>query len=1252
MGGENMKKIKRAVSVFLCVVMMLGILPFRAGAAGGLNNFSVRRSFSEETFTDVESRDWFYDNVRTACELGLMIGDSQTTFNPNGNLTLAEAVTIAARLHSIYQTGSEGFQSGTPWYQTYVDYSKANGILPFEDLAYEKAASRAEFAEILAAALPKEALRQLNQVADGAIPDVKSGDHCAAAVYGLYRAGVLIGNDAKGTFAPDSSISRCEAAAIVSRMAVPSLRKSITLPGQSGSSSSGSTVIPNPVPDPDPEPGTTYTVTFRENAGDDQVVNMPKTQTVKAGGFAVETAAPDRDGYVFVAWCTEDGALFSFDTAINSDVVLFAQWMQIFDDEDTAPEYLYEQSLDNISLDMTEHLLYFNNIINVMTQEVLSDDEANALADLVGGKIAGRLNGAIPFLQILIPASDYATISSLIGRLSMRDEVYSAFYDIPMPASENSVQDPWKEKNTDPEETDLGNEANPGGNDWWAEAVCAYTAWDNYTQYASPIKVGIIDEPVDFTHVDLAGKAVPLYQMSNMNKQGAEHGTHVAGLIAAEHNEYGMRGVADFVGDGDLLCGVWTKQKDDYTTAEGILKIMGDMREAGVQVINMSLSINQESEKEYANGSGFFGKLLKSFGVKYSEHFEIKEKTSYETAVLAVKKLCYLIEHGEGKFLVIQSAGNGWDGNYKEGYDSTLGGYFAGITADVYADVKAETQTSVTFGELLDRFMIVGSVENKWTVDETGNRVYRGFKGSNYGSHTTIFAPGVNILSLFPNNDAIENQETHYNSCKFLDGTSMAAPIVAGAAALVWAINPALEPGEVRSILIWQTNQRAKGYGDDHLYYPMLNVGMAAQAALESVQANGTLSGKVYADSDVLTPLAGAQITVYHNGERQDVLTADSNGAYSITLPEGEYRLEITASGYETKTVVVTVKRNEETTVETFLRRRSTGSGIVEHGMCGDNLTWSVSSDGTLTISGTGEMYDYRSSDLDEDTRPDAPWKSLKNKLTRLVLEAGITRIGDNAFEFCRYLEGTLTIPGTVNEIGEGAFAHCGGFDSVRIPESLTQIRKYTFWNCFGLTALELPDSITSIGEGAFCYCSGLKSVRLPNGLKEIPEDAFSQCSGLTALEIPDSVTSIGDWAFCNCSGLTGLLVIPESVLSLGFAAFDGCSGLKSVRLPNGLKEIPDYAFSECTGLEGMVTIPAGVEEVGRQAFDGCSALEGIRFLGSAPSAWPVDEWNCQSFPKDVILYYPQGNGSWITGSAYDAAAGTWNGYRLLPWNQ
>ena len=119
----------------------------------------------------------------------------------------------------------------------------------------------------------------------------------------------------------------------------------------------------------------------------------------------------------------------------------------------------------------------------------------------------------------------------------------------------------------------------------------------------------------------------------------------------------------------------------------------------------------------------------------------------------------------------------------------------------------------------------------------------------------------------------------------------------------------------------------------------------------------------------------------------------------------------------------------------------------------------------------------------------------------------------------------------------------------------------------------------------------------------------------------------------------------------MGDGAFAGCAGLKSVQLPDGLKEIPDFAFSSCTGLEGVVTIPAGVKKVGIRAFYGCNGLEGIRFLDSAPSARPAADSN-QSFPKEMILYYPQGNTSWLTGSAYDEAAGTWNGYMLKPWNQ
>lgn len=1228
MGGENMKKIKRAISVFLCVVMILGILPFSAIAAGGLNSFSVRRSFSEETFTDVESRDWFYDNVRTVYELGLMIGNSPSTFNPNGNLTLAEAVTIAARLHSIYQTGSESFQSGTPWYQTYVDYSKANGILPFEDLAYEEAASRAEFAEILAAALPKEALRQMNQIADGTIPDVESGDHCAAAVYRLYRAGVLIGNDEKGTFAPDSSISRCEAAAIVSRMAVPSLRKSITLPGQSGGSSSGSTEVPNPVPDPDPEPGTAYTVTFRENAGDDKVSAMPDAQRISAGACAVEPAlTPVREGYVFIAWLDENGDIFDFDTAITADTVLFAAWKQnVLSEGGTPSEYLYEQDMKAYRLDDDGYVVYYPNLLDVFLAGDYSEETANAIAEAADGTVAGQLTGAIPFLQLLVHAKNYAELQVLADRLMERNDVLYACCDVPVAMNANGAdENPWPDfqKREEPKE-ERGIEDNPNGNDWWAEAIRAYTGW-TYSKYASSVKVGVIDTFFDLEHKDIkdAFSFLPEYQANEIaGCEDMSHGTHVAGIIAARNNKIAIRGVADFIADGDLVCADWRTHDEDLLSTGEYLHIIKGMLAAGVKVINCSFGLITNSESEYLKGNSGgdpFAWLALKNGYAYDRYLLLLENDARLTANLAASTICSLLEHGSKDFLIVQSAGNGYNGKYKDGIEAVRNGFFASITAQVAEEVLRK-HTSLSFGDILEHVIIVGGVDNA----RTSEGFYKVSAGSNYGSCVTICAPGKDIISL--------NADREFSGCISASGTSGAAPMVSGAAALVWGINPGLSAGEVRYLLTHETNTRAAGSSknNDHILYPMLDVGMAAQAALERVQVNGTLSGKVYVDSDVLTPLAGAQITVYHNGESQVVLTADSNGAYSITLPEGEYRLEITASGYETKTVVITVEKNKETTVETFLPLRSTDSGIVASGKCGDNLTWSVSSDGTLTISGTGEMYDYRNSWLEEDTRPDAPWKYLEYKLTRLVLEAGITRIGDNAFESGWYLDGTLTIPGTVKEIGESAFMGCYNFTG----------------------ALIIPEGVTSIQEYAFDDCRGFDSIKIPRSLTCINSGTFLGCPGLTALEIPDSITSIGEQAFAGCTGLTGTLILPESVTTLGDGAFERCAGLKSVRLPNGLKEIPDYAFLSCTGLEGVVNIPAGVEKIGIRAFDGCSALEGIRFLGGAPSAWPADNSYKRSFPKDVILYYPQGNDSWLTDSAYDAAAGTWNGYRLNPWNQ
>lgn len=205
---------------------MLSAVP----AAAAMEVFQTVQAYTAGQFSNVESSQWYEQSVQKAYELGLMSGDPSGTFRPTGQVTLAETVTVAARIHSLATTGAENFVQGNPWYQVYVDYALQNGILTAEPADYSKGATRLEFAQILAKALPAESLTAINQVADGAIPDVADEE----SVYLLYRAGVLTGSDKLGTFLPDSTIQRCEVAAIVSRMALPELRQLVSLGGESG----------------------------------------------------------------------------------------------------------------------------------------------------------------------------------------------------------------------------------------------------------------------------------------------------------------------------------------------------------------------------------------------------------------------------------------------------------------------------------------------------------------------------------------------------------------------------------------------------------------------------------------------------------------------------------------------------------------------------------------------------------------------------------------------------------------------------------------------------------------------------------------------------------------------------------------------------------------------------------------------------------------------------------------------------------
>jgi len=218
---------KRVISLLLVFCIVISITPMALGAMS-LSNFSRIRTY-RNNFTDVPQSAWFFDSVKSAFEYGIMDGKAAGVFDPNGRITIAETVKIAAMMHRGYHTGSMDFPEGSPWYLPYFDYARANGIPVSSFRNLNAAATRADFALIVSGAFPDEAMTPKNSIADGAVPDVFESFSYGKAVYRLYRAGVLSGSDSAGRFFPGRTLSRAEAATIIMRAVDADARVSISL---------------------------------------------------------------------------------------------------------------------------------------------------------------------------------------------------------------------------------------------------------------------------------------------------------------------------------------------------------------------------------------------------------------------------------------------------------------------------------------------------------------------------------------------------------------------------------------------------------------------------------------------------------------------------------------------------------------------------------------------------------------------------------------------------------------------------------------------------------------------------------------------------------------------------------------------------------------------------------------------------------------------------------------------------------------
>ena len=309
-------------------------------------------------------------------------------------------------------------------------------------------------------------------------------------------------------------------------------------------------------------------------------------------------------------------------------------------------------------------------------------------------------------------------------------------------------------------------------------------------------------------------------------------------------------------------------------------------------------------------------------------------------------------------------------------------------------------------------------------------------------------------------------------------------------------------------------------------------------------------------------------------------------------------------------------------------------------------VTWKLSEDGTLTISGTGSMVNYSSG-------YSVPWYPQRESIKNIIIENGVTSIGNNAFYGCKALT-SLTIPNNVTSIGYNAFGNCTGLTSITIPNSITSIGRSAFYKCSALTSITIPNSVTNIGDYggdyAFELCSALTSIKveegnkyydsrnncnaiirksdntlisgckntiIPNDVESIANYAFSGCMDLISITIPNSVTNIGDFSFSGCTGLTSI-TLPNSVTSIGSSAFSNCLGLTSVAIPNSVTNIGSNAFSQCSVLSS-VTIPNSVSSIGKDTFYGCRALTSVTIPNGVTSIGESTFYNCSSLSSITI---------------------------------
>lgn len=527
-----------------------------------------------------------------------------------------------------------------------------------------------------------------------------------------------------------------------------------------------------------------------------------------------------------------------------------------FEDKD---DVFYEPEEESIST-LEDSTTYINDAITVFFSDDATLLDKKKVVKALDGEIVGKVDFMNEY-EIKIERSDFYEINNLCDELMENDKVEFASCSLAEKITPDYVpNDPWNLTDWDDDALDRRSLYS----NWWIKATDTDKAWD-YDEYFSDIDVGIVDSGFDPTHEDLEGKIVFPNEFFKKNNAPSYHGNHVAGIIGAtQDNEKGLTGI---VRDGKLICIDWQaneEQGQKWNNSARIMTGFVNAVRAGAKVVNFSLG----SSGTIKNGIDRL-QIVKDTQGKFNSYYIAK-----------------MLQRGYD-FICCQSAGNGVYKNDKFAYavDASNNGTFCPITVDN----AVKTVKGVTPQEIVDRIIIVAAAKF------TGFNTYEQADFSNGGSQVSICAPGYDIYSTYYKGDG---KDYNYCSYAYLNGTSMAAPIVTGIASLVWSVNPSFTGAQVKHFVCDEENTKYEvADSSSKLHLPtgtmrMVNAQLAVEAAIKECENYGTVTGRLEWAKITPSKVIDFTITSKETGMVYRLMT-DTAGNFDAKLPAGSYALDL-----------------------------------------------------------------------------------------------------------------------------------------------------------------------------------------------------------------------------------------------------------------------------------------------------------------------------------------------------------------------